>query len=190
MSRRRAATRVMCKRQGLALNFPAGVLSFDYYPIVAEEPMTRRIPHTSPPARVRGFTLLEMIVVLVIIGLIMGLVGPRLFSQADKAKVQSAETQVRMLKGALETMRLDIGRFPSDQEGLKLLVERPGDARLAARWNGPYLDEGVPNDPWGNPYQYSAKAAGNHPLTLYSTGADGKPGGAEYDADVGLTPAQ
>ena len=151
--------------------------------------ITRR-PRPAAPARVRGFTLLEMIVVLVIIGLIMGLVGPRLFSQADKAKVQSADTQVRMLKGALETMRLDIGRFPSEQEGLQLLVARPGDARLATRWSGPYLDEGVPGDPWGNPYQYSPKAAGDHPLTLYSTGADGKPGGTDYDADVGFTPAQ
>ena len=85
------------------------------------------------PARrhARGFTLLEMIVVLVIIGLIMGLVGPRLFSQADKAKVQSADTQVRMLKGALETMRLDVGRFPTEQEGLEMLVTRPGDKQLA-----------------------------------------------------------
>lgn len=152
--------------------------------------MIRRIPRLPSPARAHGFTLLEMIVVLVIIGLIMGLVGPRLFRQADKAKVQSAQTQVRLLKGALETMRLDIGRFPSEQEGLKLLVDRPGDGNLASRWSGPYLDEGVPNDPWGNPYQYSPKTAGDHPLTLYSTGADGKPGGTQNDADVGFAPAQ
>ena len=131
-----------------------------------------------------------MIVVLVIIGLIMGLVGPRLFSQADKAKVQSAETQVRMLKGALETMRLDIGRFPSSQEGLQLLTQAPADARLAERWSGPYLDEAVPDDPWGNPYQYAPTPAGDHPITLYSTGADGKQGGTEYDADVGFTPTR
>lgn len=136
-----------------------------------------------------GFTLLEMIVVLVIIGLIMGLVGPRLFSQADKAKVQSAETQVRMLKGALETMRLDIGRFPTEQEGLQLLVEEPGDARLAERWSGPYLDEAVPADPWGNPYEYSPTPAGGNALTLYSLGADGKAGGSDYDADVGFAPS-
>lgn len=129
-----------------------------------------------------------MIVVLVIIGLIMGLVGPRLFSQADKAKVQTAETQVRMLKGALETMRLDIGRFPSEQEGLRLLTEKPGDERLAARWAGPYLDEPAPADPWGNPYQYSPAASASQPVTLYSLGADGQPGGEGYDADVGYTP--
>lgn len=148
--------------------------------------------HHAPrsPARAAGFTLLEMIVVLVIIGLIMGLIGPRLFGQADKAKVQTAETQVRMLKGALETMRLDIGRFPTQEEGLALLVTRPGETRLASRWSGPYLDGGVPEDPWGYPYQYSPVAAGDQPITLYSTGADGKPGGTGFDADVGYTPAQ
>ena len=87
-----------------------------------------------PAAAQRGFTLLEMIVVLVIIGLIMGLIGPRLFGQADKAKVQTAQTQVKMLKGALETMRLDIGRFPTREEGLGLLVDKPADAGLASRW--------------------------------------------------------
>lgn len=149
--------------------------------------MNRR-PHRAP-ASARGFTLLEMIVVLVIIGLIMGLIGPRLFGQADKAKVQTAQTQVRMLKGALETMRLDIGRFPTQEEGLELLVRKPADAALATRWSGPYLDGSVPEDPWGHPYQYSPKPTADQPVTLYSTGADGKPGGTDFDADVGFTPA-
>lgn len=142
------------------------------------------------PSRVEGFTLLEMIVVLVIIGLIMGLIGPRLFGQADKAKVQTAQTQVRMLKGALETMRLDIGRFPTEQEGLQLLIAKPSDATLAQRWSGPYLDGEVPKDPWDNPYQYSPTATTDQPLTLYSMGADGKRGGTDLDADVGFLPAQ
>lgn len=137
-----------------------------------------------------GFTLLEMIVVLVIIGLIMGLVGPRLFSQADRAKVQTADTQVRMLRGALETMRLDIGRFPSQEEGLRLLISAPSDSRLSQRWQGPYLDEGVPVDPWGNPYQYSPRASDHHPFSLYSFGADGQTGGEGYDADIGQLPSQ
>lgn len=137
-----------------------------------------------------GFTLLEMIVVLVIIGLIMGLVGPRLFSQADKAKVQTADTQIRMLKGALETMRLDISRYPNDEQGLKLLVDRPTDEKIAQRWQGPYLEDGLPEDPWGNPYQYSTKRSGSHDFSLYSNGADGKSGGEGFDADIGLLPKE
>lgn len=135
-----------------------------------------------------GFTLLEMIVVLVIIGLIMGLVGPRLFSQADRAKVQTAETQVRMLRGSLETMRLDLGRVPSDDEGLRLLTDPPADPVVAKRWQGPYLEDGVPQDPWGNPYQYSPRPSGHHSFTLYSFGADGQSGGEENDADIGQLP--
>lgn len=95
----------------------------------------------------QGFTLLEMIVVLVIIGMLMGLVGPRLFNQADKAKAQTADTQVKMLKGALLTMRLDIGRLPTEEEGLALLNTPPSDERLGAFWHGPYLEGGVPLDP-------------------------------------------
>ena len=138
-------------------------------------------------ARQSGFTLLEMIVVLVIIGLIMGLVGPRLFGQADKAKVQTAETQIKMLRGALQTMRLDISRWPSEAEGLSLLTTRPGDAEAARGWAGPYLDEAVPQDPWGQPYQYSPQSSGDNPFSLYSLGADGKPGGEGQDADIGYT---
>ncbi len=144
----------------------------------------RRIPSVPRQA---GFTLLEMIVVLVIIGLIMGLVGPRLFGQADKAKVQTAETQIKMLRGALQTMRLDISRWPSEAEGLSLLTTRPGDAEAARGWAGPYLDEAVPQDPWGQPYQYSPQSSGDNPFSLYSLGADGKPGGEGQDADIGYT---
>lgn len=140
------------------------------------------------PASQRGFTLLEMIVVLVLIGLIMGLVGPRLFGQADKAKVQTAETQVKMLGGALQTMRLDISRWPTEQEGLALLNTKPADATAANGWAGPYLNDDVPIDPWGHPYEYSPAPSGNHPFTLYSFGADGKAGGEGQDADVGYLP--
>ncbi len=103
--------------------------------------------------------------------------------------LHSEVARAKMLKGALETMRLDLGRFPTREEGLSLLVERPADANLASRWSGPYLDGDVPDDPWGYPYQYSPEPSGRQPLTLYSTGADGKPGGTEFDADVGYTPA-
>lgn len=135
-----------------------------------------------------GFTLLEMLVVLVIIGLLAGLVGPKLFSKVDSSKVQTAQTQVKMLKGTLETMRLDIGRFPSANEGLVLLNEEPKDDRIAGKWKGPYLDEALPLDPWGNSYQYSLPGANGQPMAIYSFGADGKRGGEGNDADVGMLP--
>ncbi|MCP8470526.1 type II secretion system major pseudopilin GspG [Pseudomonas triclosanedens] len=136
----------------------------------------------------QGSTLLEMIVVLVIIGLLMGLVGPRLFRQADKAKVQTAETQVKMLKGALMTMRLDIGRLPTEQEGLALLNAPPADERIKSFWKGPYLEGGVPLDPWNHPYNYSDKPSLDQPFVLYSLGADGQPGGDGDNADIGYLP--
>ncbi len=132
-----------------------------------------------------GFTLIEMLVVMVILGLLAGLIGPRLFSRVDDSKVQAAEVQVRMLKGALETMRLDIGRFPTDEEGLAMLYRSPQDQRLQVLWRGPYLDEDVPLDPWGNSYQYSTPGREGRPFALYSMGADGKPGGEGNDADIG-----
>lgn len=136
----------------------------------------------------RGFTLLELLVVLVIIGLLGSLVGPKLFGKADAAKVQTAQTQARMLKGALETMRLDINRFPTEVEGLALLGTAPKDESIAPRWKGPYLDDAVPADPWGRPYQYSIPGTNGQPMAIYSLGADGKRGGDGNDADVGMLP--
>ena len=135
-----------------------------------------------------GFTLLELLVVLVIIGLLAGLVGPRLFSKVDISKVQTAQTQVKMMRGALETLRLDIGRFPTSSEGLSLLSEPPRNERLVGKWKGPYLDDAAPPDPWGQPYQYNVPGANGQPFSLYSFGADGKRGGEGNDADVGLLP--
>lgn len=133
-----------------------------------------------------GFTLLEMLVVLVIMGLLAGLVGPQLLSRVDTSKVSAASTQARMLKTSLETMRLDIGRFPTKEEGLDLLNKPPTDERLSRRWHGPYLSEDVPLDPWGNPYVYEPQSESY--LVLYSLGADGKPGGEGTNADVGFLP--
>lgn len=138
----------------------------------------------------RGFSLLEMLVVLVIIGLIASLVGPRLFSRVDSSKVQVADTQTRMLRGAVETFRLEVGRLPTGSEGLQVLYDRPADQRAAARWRGPYLDEPVPIDPWGNAYQYSIPGRESMPFALFSLGADGARGGEGNDADVGFLPPQ
>jgi general secretion pathway protein G len=132
-----------------------------------------------------GFTLLELLVVLAIIGLLGALIGPRLFERLEGSKVVAAQTQVRMLKTALDTMRLDIGRYPTAEEGLTLLVQVPTDAQLRSRWHGPYLEGDVPLDPWGNPYQYSPLGRELNALTLYSYGPTGRPGG---DA-VGFLPA-
>jgi general secretion pathway protein G len=130
-----------------------------------------------------------MLVVLVIIGLLAGLVGPRLFGQVDSSKIKTAKTQVKMLKGSLEMMRLDIDRFPTTEEGLALLQNAPQDEQLKTRWKGPYLSETLPNDPWTNPYQYSTDGSNNQPFALYSFGADGKLGGTDNNADIGYLPA-
>jgi general secretion pathway protein G len=139
--------------------------------------------------RLRGFTLLEMLVVLAIIGLIAGLVGPRLFRQVDQGRVTTAITQVKLLRGAVENLRLDIGRYPTPQEGLSLLNKAPNDPALAPRWRGPYLDETVPLDPWSHPYQYALSGRDGQPFALYSLGSNGQPGGEGDAADIGVLPA-
>jgi general secretion pathway protein G len=139
--------------------------------------------------RVTGFTLLEMLVVLVIIGLLAGLVGPRLFSKVDQSKISTAQTQVKLLRSAVENLRLDIGRYPSLEEGLLLLQKAPQDSALAQRWRGPYLDDSVPQDPWGQPYQYAIPGADGQPFALYSLAADGKRGGEGDAKDIGVLPA-
>jgi len=133
----------------------------------------------------QGFTLLEMLVVLVIIGLLAGLVGPRMFSRVDDSKIKTADVQIKMIKGALHTLRLDIGRFPTAQEGINLLYSPPSDDRLKPLWKGPYLDEKIPLDPWGSPYQYAVPGSEGQPFALYSFGADGKAGGDGISADIG-----
>ncbi|MDD5123595.1 type II secretion system major pseudopilin GspG [Methylovulum sp.] len=136
----------------------------------------------------QGFTLLEMLVVLVIIGLLAGLVGPRLFGKVDSSKISTAETQIKMIKGALETMRLDINRFPTTDEGLKILYDQPSQEQIKNLWQGPYLDESVPLDPWEQPYQYSIPGKNGQPFALYSFGADGQAGGEGTAADIGYLP--
>lgn len=137
-----------------------------------------------------GFTLLEMLVVLVILGLLMGLVGPRLFGKVDSSKVKTAQTQIKMIRGALETYRLDMGSFPDDKTALKYLYTKPAESALANRWQGPYLDDEVPLDPWGNSYLFSTRGREGQPFALYSLGADGQVGGEGINEDIGYLPAQ
>lgn len=138
----------------------------------------------------QGFTLLEMLVVLVILGLLMGLVGPRMFGKVDSSKVKTAQTQIKMIRGALETYRLDMGSFPDDKVALKYLYARPTDSGLAKRWQGPYLDDEVPLDPWGNAYLFNTNGREGQPFALYSLGADGQIGGEGTNEDIGYLPAQ
>ena len=126
--------------------------------------MNPSLSHAPRHARVQGgFTLLEMLVVLVIIGLIASLVGPRLFSKVEQSKVTTAATQAKTLRSAIESLHLDIGRYPTPEEGISLLTKAPADPAQAARWRGPYLDGALPDDPWGHPYQYAVPGADGQP---------------------------
>lgn len=128
----------------------------------------------------RGFTLLELLVVMVIIGLLAAYVAPRYFSQVGKSEVRSAQAQVAALRNALDTYRLDMGQYPSTEQGLGALNTRPDNA---AKWNGPYLQKAAPPDPWGRPYGY--KSPGEHgEFDLFSYGKDGQPGGSGDAADI------
>ena len=131
--------------------------------------------------RQAGFTLIEIMVVMVIIGLLMALVGPNLIGRSEKAKTQAAAMQIERLGTVLDTFRLDIGRYPTTQEGLEALVARPSGLE---RWDGPYLNKGVPKDPWDRPYVYRSPGDGGRPYDIYSLGADGAPGGTDQNRDI------
>lgn len=130
----------------------------------------------------RGFTLVELLVVLAILGMLAALVGPQVLNQLGGAKSKSAQIQIRDLEQALEMYKLDVGKFPNSGEGLEALVRSPGNAR---GWNGPYLrkDE-IPLDPWGNEYQYQFPADTAAGYELISYGSDGRAGGSGEAADV------
>ena len=127
-----------------------------------------------------GFTLVELLVVMIIIGLLAALVGPRFIRQEEKAKVKAAKAQIELLSTALDTYRLDIGRYPSTEEGLDALLRKPSSAE---KWDGPYLKKDVPLDPWGKAYVY--KSPGDHgSFDLLSYGADGVSGGEGDNHDI------
>jgi general secretion pathway protein G len=128
-----------------------------------------------------GFTLVEILVVITIIGLIMALVGPRVINYLGEAKVKAAKIQIESFSSALDLYYLDAGRYPSSSEGLAALAQRPGGA---SAWNGPYVKGGfVPNDPWGHPYVY--RAPGEHgAYDIVSYGSDGQEGGTGTAADI------
>jgi general secretion pathway protein G len=140
----------------------------------------RRKASALQPASSAGFTLLELLVVIVIIGLLAAYVGPRYFSQIGKTERGTAKAQIEGLARALDTYRIDVGHYPTTEQGLNALVTKPADE---PKWSGPYLQKAVPNDPWGNAYIYRVATPGGD-FDLISNGKDGQTGGEGEAADV------
>jgi general secretion pathway protein G len=132
--------------------------------------------------RDRGITLIELLVVMVIIAMFATIVGGRLFRNVERARQTTARTQIAEFEGVLDVFRLDLGRYPTNEEGLQALRSRPGNL---VNWDGPYLRKDVPMDPWGHPYVYRIPGQRGGDFDLYSFGADGAEGGEGDAADVG-----
>jgi len=130
---------------------------------------------------VTGFTLLELLVVMVIIGLLAGYVAPKYMSQIGKSEIKAAKAQIDSLEKSLDQYRIDMGHYPNQQQGLNALVARPSDE---PKWDGPYLRKGLPLDPWGHPYVYKIPGEKGD-FDLLSYGKDGQPGGTAEAADIG-----
>jgi general secretion pathway protein G len=140
--------------------------------------LVRRVQRAADP----GFTLIELLVVLTIIGLIVGLVGPRVLGYLAESRTKTAKLQIESFSSSLDLFYLDTGRYPTTSEGLNALAERPADVTV---WNGPYLKGGrVPLDPWGNPYQYRSPVDHTPPYEILSFGSDGREGGTGNAADI------
>ena len=127
-----------------------------------------------------GFTLIEVLIVMIIIGLLAALVGPKMFGKVGKSRQKAAKSQISLFETALDTYRLDVGKYPTTEEGLNALRVKPVDSE---KWDGPYLPKNIPLDPWSHPYEY--KSPGEHgDCDIISFGADGNPGGEKEDQDI------
>lgn len=131
-----------------------------------------------------GFTLLELLVVVAIIGLLAAYVGPRYFTQIGRSEQAVAKSQIEGFAKALHTYRIDVGQYPSTQEGLAALMAPPAIASASGKWRGPYLEKAVPMDPWGKPYTYRSPGSQGQDFELTSYGKDGRAGGSDDAADI------
>jgi general secretion pathway protein G len=143
--------------------------------------LRKRLP-ARPTSRSGGFTLIELMVVLVIIGVLAALIVPNVLNRAEDAKVTAARTDVNNIMQALKLYRLDNGRYPTSEQGLQALLSKPTSGPLPPNWK-PYLEK-LPNDPWGHPYQYLNPGVKGE-IDVMSLGADGQPGGEGNNADIG-----
>lgn len=137
--------------------------------------------HHAHPSQRRGFTLLELLVVIVIIGLLAAYVGPKYFGQIGKSQTQVAKAQIDAFDKALDQYRLDTGHYPNTSQGLAALFAAPANE---PQWQGPYLKKAAPPDPWGNAYVYTSPGANGRDFDIVSYGRDGKAGGTGEDADI------
>jgi len=134
------------------------------------------------PLRARGMTLIEILVVLVLIGVVLGVVGGNFIGKGEKAKADAAKIEMGQIAQTLDLYKLEVGRYPSTQEGLQALISAPPGV---TNWNGPYWKKtSVPKDPWGNDYRYAAPGQNNAPYEISSYGADGKEGGDGTNKDI------
>lgn len=137
--------------------------------------------HANSTLSDRGFTLLELLVVILIIGLLTGIVAPRFLSQIHRSEATAARAQLDAFDKALQAYRIDVGRYPTSSEGLQALLQA---GQEGARWRGPYLKGLLPLDPWGQPYVYRQPGTGGRDYDLQSLGRDRAPGGSGEDADI------
>jgi general secretion pathway protein G len=150
------------------------------HPLAAWRAFPRLVARRAPRQGARGFTLIEIMVVVIIIGILAAIVGPNVMQKLGGAKSKTAAIQIADIDKALDLFKLDVGRYPTNAEGLQALVSAPP---TASGWNGPYLKGGLPNDPWNNPYHY-ANPGPNGGIQIQSLGADNAPGGDGENADI------
>jgi general secretion pathway protein G len=166
---------------------PPGAVCYDplnLLPVTVADMSFARLPAGSPPARrAGGFTLIEIMVVVVILGILAALVAPNVIRRIDDARVTKAQQDIRAYETALNLYRMDNFRYPTTEQGLQALVTRPADPNIRNWKEGGYID-GLKKDPWGNDYAYIAPGTRGD-YDLYTLGADGQPGGEGPDADIG-----